>query len=181
MVRIGIWCGHHAFLTVFAGFAAYTLGLYGLGMPFSACLFFLLLFPAWEDFRTGFISDTWSFLLGLCGLATSFRAGRPAAGLASGALVFLILGGLYLCFRQGVGTGDLFLASAAALWLTPLHSLLFLWFSSLAALLFLAVPLLRGKRQLREGIAFGPFLGAGAFLSYVLLETGFLPEGFPIP
>lgn len=179
MVRIGIWCGHHALLTVSAGFAAYSLGLYKLGMPFSACLFFLLLFPAWEDFRTGFISDTWSLLLGLCGLATSFRAGRLTEGLASGALVFLILGGLYLCFRQGVGTGDLFLASAAALWLTPLYGLLFLWFSSLAALLFLAVPLLRGKRQLREGIAFGPFLGAGAFLSYALLETGFLPEGFP--
>lgn len=79
MVRIGIWCGHHALLTVSAGFAAYTLGLYGLGMPFSACLFFLLLFPAWEDFRTRFISDTWSLLLGLCGLATSFRAGCISA------------------------------------------------------------------------------------------------------
>lgn len=181
MELIHLWQGRPVLPRLLGLSAVYFLGLHFMGIPFSVCLFFLLFFPGWEDYKTGFISDGWSLLLGLCGLINSYWCGWPEEGLFSGAVIFALFGTVYMVSRRTMGTGDLFLATAAALWLTPVYMVLFLWLSCVSALIFFAVPLLCGKKSLRDSIVFGPFLGIGAFLAYGAMLAGLLSPGRPFP
>lgn len=140
-------------------------------LPWLDLLF--LFFPAWEDGRTGVISDGWPLLLLLTGLATAFQAGRLSEGLAAGVMMLVIYGFLFWISKGGVGSGDVLLAGAAALWLTPVSALASLWLSCIMALLYVGISYVAGKRK--RGVRFAPFIALGGGLAYGLQELSLLP------
>ncbi len=80
--------------------------------------------------------------------------------------------------KTGLGMGDVLLASASSLWLTPSQVPLLLLISSLSALLHVGVmSVLRGK--LLDRVPFGPFLCFGLIAILGLSRLGYNPmEGY---
>lgn len=130
---------------------------------------FLLLFPALEDALTGYISDGWSFFIGISGGMYCFWLGnwRELWGTAA---VFGILLVLYLWRRDAMGEGDVWLAAAISLWLPGWDALLFLWlsffFGSAAGILFL----LLGRKKFADGLPFAPFLCLAGYVVFLFGE-----------
>lgn len=152
------------------------------GAAFLSPAFFVLFLAGagLEDGLTGYISDAWSLLLGAFGLLTALLSGNLFLSLLSALLAASIYGFLYFISRQSLGTGDIFLAAAAASWLTPLSCLLFIWLSSLSALFFVGIRMLTGRQHRGEPVWFGPFMALGGVLAYGWQEIWpFLPPGFP--
>lgn len=154
----------------------------GAGIPFLSPAFFVLFLSGagMEDALTGYISDIWSLLLAAFGLLTAVLSGDFLLPVLSGLLAFFIYGLLYFLSKKSMGTGDILLSTAAALWLTPSACLLFIWLSSLCALLFTGVMILLGKRDRHMSVRFGPFMALGGVLAYGWEEIWtLLPPGFP--
>lgn len=133
----------------------------------SLILWVLLLFPAAEDGATGYISDGWSIALGLAGAAHHLI--DPASG-SGFFLVAAVMGALYLSCPGSMGEGDLFLAGAAALWLSLPASILFLWIAFVTGGIAGLFLILCSVRSIKEGIPFIPFLCLGGGTAYVLEE-----------
>lgn len=138
-----------------------------INLWWSLFFWILLLFPASEDGATGYVSDGWSLSLGLAGAAHHFF--DPASGNGF-LLVIVILFGLYWLFPGSMGEGDLFLAGAAALWLSLPASILFLWISFVAGGIAGTLLILFKRRKITEGIPFIPFLCLGGGMAYALEE-----------
>lgn len=137
----------------------------------SWCYGPLLLLPALEDWRSGYISDGWSVLLFLCGVSLAWRGGFLVESLSSAGLTLLIYGLLYGISRKSLGEGDLFLGAAAAAWLTPLGALLSLWLSAVCALLYVGALAALGKFSISMEIRFAPFIAMGGLVTYALEKT----------
>lgn len=150
-------------------------GLAAVSYPFFAavdvslwsgfCFFLLLLFPAAEDALSGYISDGWSLALAVPGVSrTLWLFGwEPLWGMAA---VLALLGVLYIASKGAMGDGDVFLGTAIASWFPGSLALLFLWTAFAAGGLIGAAALAAGRKSLKEGLPFGPFLavaGAGTF------------------
>lgn len=157
--------------------AAGAAGLAAVSCPFFAgadALFLwsaliygaLLLGAAREDWRTGYISDGWSAALALLGGVRWALAGTWT-DLFGAAGVCLFFGALARLFPDGMGEGDLFLAGAAALWLSWRGCALFLWGAFAAGGLCGAALVLTGRKRLSDGMPFAPCLAAAAFAAYV--------------
>lgn len=136
-------------------------------------LFLLLLFlAALEDGRTGYISDAWSLAIAALGAVRLAVLGsfEDALGALGVSLIFaaVCLGGKWILKRDIMGEGDIFLAGAAALWLSGAEVFLFLWIAFVAGGLTAALLLLTGRRSRSEGMAFAPFLALGGGAAYVL-------------
>lgn len=119
--------------------------------PFVS-LTLLLLPPAWEDWKTGYVSDYWSVFLAVAGLGHNVFYSRLADGFISCAFVLGLYGLLFLLAKHAMGAGDIFLSGAAALWLAPVSVPLFLFLSASSAAIAGMVLLFLGRMSRREGI-----------------------------
>lgn len=81
----------------------------------------------------------------------------------------------------GLGKGDVKMAGAAACWFSPWNTPLFLSVASLSALIFVASAALKGRElNLEARVPFGPFLGMGLVITWLLERSGFptfIPNG----
>lgn len=154
--------------------AAAAAGLLAAGLsaarsPWSGAVFVLLLAgAAWEDGRTGYISDVWSLALAAGGLSRWITGGSWPDLFAAG-LLFLTLCVLARC--GAAGGGDAPLAGAAALWLPWEGTLLFAWGACVLGGLAGAALLLMKRKRLRDGLPFAPFLCLSGGAAYVWSET----------
>ena len=105
----------------------------------------LLLPPAWEDWKTGYVSDYWSVFLAAAGLGHNVFYSRLTDGFISCAFVLGLYGLLFLLAKHAMGAGDIFLSGAAIAGMV---------------LLFL------GRMSRREGIPFCPFIALGGVAAY---------------
>lgn len=126
----------------------------------------LLLPPAWEDWKTGYVSDYWSVFLAAAGLGHNVFYSRLADGFLSCVFVLGLYGFLFLIAKHAMGAGDILLSGAAALWLVPGSVPLFLFLSASAAALAGMVLLFFGRISRREGIPFCPFIALGGVAAY---------------
>ena len=131
----------------------------------------LLLGPAIEDARSGYISDGWSLLLAVSGIVTSWQVGHGMESLASVIFLLALYGLLYVIKKDAAGMGDVILSAAVSLWLTPVFALLFLWLASVLALSWYGLVFLYERNTNRKGIRFAPFLALGGGIAYGLQET----------
>ena len=155
---------------------------------FGLVLACLLLAIAAVDFRRGIIPDTLNLLL--AGLGVAWQAQAPSgaipAGLAGAGVAFAALFGLRQAFHwvrgiHGLGLGDVKMAAAGAIWISPWNLPLLLMAACLAALAAIGAMRLCGQPASREtAIPFGPFIGAGLMLTWLLEASDFptlLPDG----
>lgn len=133
--------------------------------PFVS-LTLLLLPPAWEDWKTGYVSDYWSVFLAAAGLGHNVFYSRLTDGFISCAFVLGLYGLLFLLAKHAMGAGDIFLSGAAALWLAPVSVPLFLFLSASSAAIAGMVLLFLGRMSRREGIPFCPFIALGGVAAY---------------
>ena len=125
----------------------------------------LLFLPAIEDSKTGYISDWKTMLLAAFGCLHWFFFGQMTDLIASG-LVFLFFGILFWMFRGAMGSGDVFLAAAISLWLTPPASVVFVWLSFFLGGFSGLLLILFHVKQFRGALSFAPFLCASGGFSY---------------
>ncbi len=142
------------------------------GTWWSMVLFVLLLLgPAIEDARSGYISDGWSLLLAASGIITSWQAGHGIESLASSIFLLALYGLLYVIKKDAAGMGDVIFSAAVSLWLTPVFAFLFLWLASVLALSWYGWVFLYERNTPRKGVRFAPFLALGGGIAYGLQET----------
>lgn len=125
---------------------------------------------AWEDSRTGYISDLWSAALAAGG-AVHWVMHGTAGTLCTAAGVFLLF--LTLSYFHAAGEGDAPLAGAAALWLSWEAGLVFLWSACVLGGLIGAALVFLGRKSLTDGLPFAPFLCAAGIFSYVCGDAAF--------
>ncbi len=144
---------------------AAALALYLTGTPLGIGLLFaaLLFLPAWEDWHTGYISDRHSLLLAAGGAVhwLCFGTMTDLLGAAGAAALFLLLSRY-----DAAGAGDIYLAGAAALWLTWQECILFLWGAFAIGGLIGAWLVLTGKKALSDSLPFAPCLCLSGGWSY---------------
>ena len=153
-----------------------------IALAFGAVLLGLVIAIAAVDARRLIIPDGLNAMLALAGLAwqTVRPDGAPLVGLVAGAAVFLALWGFAAGFRRlrgvtGLGFGDVKMAGAAALWVSP-WNLPILFIAGCAAALVTVAVLGRTARAGR--VPFGPFIGLGLLLTWGLERSG-LPTLVP--
>ncbi len=131
------------------------------------CLFLVTM--AAIDYTTGLLPDRGNLFLAGVGLlfvltGTIHGLSEALFGAAVGAGVLLLL---RVLSRGGLGLGDVKYAAAFGIWLggegTFLALLLAFAIGAVLALVLLAC----GRLQRNSELAFGPFLSAGAYLSYL--------------
>lgn len=126
------------------------------------CVFLLVM--AVIDFRTGLLPDKGNLYLAGLGLAMAGIMGELQNALFGAVLGAALLFALRTLSRGGIGLGDVKYAAAFGIWLGWQGTLLALALAfALGACLALV---LLGTGRL-ERLAFGPFLSAGAYLSYI--------------
>ncbi len=142
------------------------------GTWWSIALFVLLLLgPAIEDARSGYISDGWSLLLVVSGIITSWQMGHGLESVASSIFLLTLYGLLYVIKKDAAGMGDVILSAAVSLWLTSVFALLFLWLASVLALCWYGLVFFYERNTHRKGVRFAPFLALGGGIAYGLQET----------
>lgn len=164
----GSWLSHRQIWLV--GAAAIGSGLFFYGsLPadwWRTGIFWLLLAgPAIEDGKTSYISDKWSAAIAAGGAAHWMTQGQ-FSDLWGAVIVIAVMGGLFLAVPGGMGAGDVLLSGAISLWLTVPGCVLFLILSFLTGGAAGAALLLSGRKGMKEGIPFGPFLCAGGGAAY---------------
>ena len=115
----------------------------------------LLLIMAVIDFRTGLLPDKGNLYLAGLGLMMAGLMGEAQDALLGALLGAALLFALRTLSRGGIGLGDVKYAAAFGIWLG--------WQGTLLALALLGT----GRLGRRDRLAFGPFLSAGAYLSYI--------------
>jgi prepilin signal peptidase PulO-like enzyme (type II secretory pathway) len=153
---------------------------------FGTALLALLAAIAVVDFDRQLIPDPLNLLLAGLGLAYQAASGRgpSVAAVAWAAVLVVALWGLRAGYRRcrgvvGLGLGDVKMAGASALWISPWNLPILLIAACLSALLFVALRALAGEPAgRRTRIPFGPFIGAGLMLTW-LLEISGLPTLVP--
>jgi prepilin signal peptidase PulO-like enzyme (type II secretory pathway) len=129
----------------------------------------------WVDSRKMIIPDVLNGALAGTGLAYQVLASpgaiwfHVATGLAAAA-VFWLIRRIHASStgRVGLGLGDVKMAGASAIWLSPWNLPLFVFVASVSALIFAA-----GRHLLRKDLSaslrqpFGPFLSAGLLLTWL--------------
>lgn len=128
------------------------------------------------DVRTQTIPDRATAVLAAGGLVLAALASATAVAwaLVSGAVYFLLFwavreGHWRLTGRIGMGFGDVKLAGAAGLWLTPALLPVFMGFAAFSALVSVgALAAFAGSGVLTRRIPFGPFLALGLMACWLL-------------
>jgi prepilin signal peptidase PulO-like enzyme (type II secretory pathway) len=148
-----------------------------MGMPliFGIVLVAILSAISWIDIRRMMVPDTLNLALAAAGLAFQSLASPAPLWLhtATGAAMlatFWLVRHMHAAAtgRIGLGLGDVKMAGAAGIWISPWSLPLFVFAASSAALAFMA-----GRHVLHQRIAadtrqpFGPFLSAGLLLTWL--------------
>lgn len=134
----------------------------------AALLFFLLLAAAFDALRQK-LPDAFTVAIACIAFLLTILSGDIFSSLL-GILVTVSWFGAQWVFSQGraVGTGDIFLSSALALWLGLQKTIAMLILAyvtgSVVILLLLGLGVITMKQK---RIAFGPFLAIGALLSFL--------------
>ena len=83
--------------------------------------------------------------------------------------------------QTGLGLGDVKMAGASVLWISPWNLALYMLITCVAALMFVLLSHFRGGAlELKTKVPFGPFLGLGIFVTWILEISGmptFIPDG----
>ncbi|MFC0387102.1 prepilin peptidase [Muricoccus vinaceus] len=142
----------------------------------------LLAYACWRDLSARVIPDSISLALAGVGLAARLSVGREAA-LLSLLTAFLLFGTLLFCAMRGwLGGGDVKLAGAVALGLSPAASWDFTFLTAMAGGLlgavYLAGPLFAPRLAAARGAGLLPRVAAVE--ARRLRRRGPLPYGFAI-
>ena len=127
----------------------------------------LLLVMAVIDFRTGLLPDRGNLYLAGLGLMMAGLTGEAQDALLGALLGAALLFALRTLSRGGIGLGDVKYAAAFGIWLGWQGTLLALALSFALGACLALVLLGTGRLGRRDRLAFGPFLSAGAYLSYI--------------
>lgn len=131
------------------------------------CLFWaLLLFPALEDWRTGYISDGWSLALGIGAVLYHWGMGTIEGawgGLLAGVLLWMVL----RLYPRGIGEGDLWLGAAIGTWLSGWEAIVFLWLAFVLGSAAGVWHLFLGG-GLKDEMPFGPFLCLSGIVTHLV-------------
>ncbi len=159
-----------------------------IDITFGVALFATLAATAVADFRTTLIPDKLNIVLAGLGLLyqSALIKSLPVTAILFSAAMFaffwLIRTG-YQHFRgaAGLGLGDVKMAGGSALWFSPWNLPIFLLAACFSALIFVVLSAHRGGGLDRAAkIPFGPFLGIGLAVTWVLERSGFttfIPNG----
>nr|WP_304082499.1 A24 family peptidase [Mitsuokella multacida] len=129
------------------------------------CVFLLAM--AVIDFRTGLLPDRGNLYLAALGLVMAWLLGEVQDALLGALLGAALLFALRTLSRGGIGLGDVKYASAFGIWLGWQGTLLALVLAFAIGACLALVLLGTGRLGRRDRLAFGPFLSAGAYLSYI--------------
>ena len=134
-------------------------------------LWSLLFIVAVTDYKTGYIMDLFSVLIGIGGIVLGLVTGRNLwqilTGIATGAACF---GGLYLICklilkREGLGLGDVFLLAGIGAWLPWEQMIICAFLTAYVALIFIGIMALRKKKvALGTELPLGPSICIAAFI-----------------
>ena len=129
------------------------------------CVFLLAM--AVIDFRTGLLPDKGNLYLAALGLVMATIVGSLRDALLGALLGAALLFALRTLSRGGIGLGDVKYAAALGIWLGWQGTLLALMLAFALGACLALVLLGIGRLGRRDRLAFGPFLSAGAYLSYI--------------
>ena len=129
------------------------------------CVFLLAM--AVIDFRTGLLPDKGNLYLAALGLVMAAIVGSLRDALLGALLGAALLFALRTLSRGGIGLGDVKYAAAFGIWLGWQGTLLALMLAFALGACLALVLLGIGRLGRRDRLAFGPFLSAGAYLSYI--------------
>ena len=158
-----------------------------IDLVFGVALFAVLAAMAIADFRTMLIPDKLN--IALAGLGLAYQSvvikSPPVTAIFFSIVVFVLFWLVRIGYRQlrgaaGLGLGDVKMAGASALWISPWNLPIFLLIACFSALLFVLLSACRGgglDRQAR--IPFGPFVGLGLAVTWILERTD-IPTLIPI-
>lgn len=152
-------------LLMFAGLSLADLDRLALVRGGLFCV--LLLVMAVIDFRTGLLPDRGNLYLAGLGLVMAGIMGELQDALFGAVLGAALLFVLRTLSRGGIGLGDVKYAAAFGIWLGWQGTLLALILAFVLGACLALVLLGMGRLGRRDRLAFGPFLSAGAYLSYV--------------
>ena len=127
----------------------------------------LLLVMAVIDFRTGLLPDRGNLYLAGLGLMMAGLMGEAQDAILGALLGAALLFALRTLSRGGIGLGDVKYATAFGIWLGWQGTLLALALAFALGACLALVLLGMGWLGRRDRLAFGPFLSAGAYLSYI--------------
>ena len=159
-----------------------------IDITFGVMLIAILAAMAVADFRTMLIPDGLNIALAGFGLVYQFALTKslPVTAILFSVMMFvffwLIRTG-YQHFRgaAGLGLGDVKMAGGSAMWFSPWNLPIFLLVACFSALIFVVLSALRsGGLDRAAKIPFGPFLGIGLAVTWVLERSGFttfIPNG----
>ncbi len=166
-----------------AGTVLFIVGLWFLSWRFpfgpdwwkGSLLYGLLLVISWYDIRFQLIFDKLLVFLGAFGIVFCFWREQNVVGmfLQGGLPASLALGWLRWITRGGLGYGDIKLVAVLGIWFSWQEMICMLVLSFLMGGVWAFYLLLYQGKNRRTQIAFGPFLAAGAYLTY-LFGTDFL-------
>jgi leader peptidase (prepilin peptidase)/N-methyltransferase len=151
----------------------------------SAILATLLAAIAYIDIRRFIIPNVLNLVLGAAGLCVQFAIqpgelpARVAFAIGFG-LLFWLVRELHYRLRGavGLGLGDVKMAAAAAIWVSPMLLPVLLFLSSASALLFAGARAATvGSVSTATRIPFGPFLAIGLAGTWMLEQYTALGEG----
>jgi len=159
-----------------------------IDITFGIVLFLILGAMAITDLRTMLIPDKLN--IALFGLGFAYQSvimkSLPVTAIVVSVTVFasfwLIRTG-YQRFRgaTGLGLGDVKMAGGSAMWISAWNLPIFLLVACICALIFVVLSALRsGGLDRAAKIPFGPFLGVGLAVTWVLERSGaptFIPNG----
>lgn len=145
-----------------------------VALLFGIVLAIILAAIAWVDFRKMIIPDLLSILLAAAGLAyqSAVSPGMLWIQAVSGVGVlaaFWLLRRVHaaLTGRIGLGLGDVKMAGASAIWISPWNLPVFVFVASLCGLAFAVGRHMLNGRSAEARQPFGPFLAAGLFLTWI--------------
>ncbi len=122
-----------------------------------------------QDFKTMRIPDALTLTLGLVGLftLTIINQDIPYRNLFSAVVMFMIfllmrIGYARIKGKPGLGFGDVKLAGASAIWISPWFLSSFLFIACISCIVYVLIKgFIFGRETLQNRIPFGPFLGFG--------------------
>lgn len=147
----------------------------GVAVSFGVVLAVVLGAIAWIDIRRMIIPDALNVLLAAGGVAYQWMA-SPATlwvQVVSGAgmfAAFWLIRRVHAAAtgRIGLGLGDVKMAGASAIWISPWNLPLFVFLASFCGLAFaLCRHLMNDRLSATKRQPFGPFLAAGLFLTWI--------------
>lgn len=129
---------------------------------------------AWVDFRKMIVPDILNALLAVSGLAYQWAISPATIWIQAVTGIFVLVAFWLLrrvhaavTGRIGLGLGDVKMAGASAIWISPWNLPVFVFVASLCGLAFAVGRHMLNVRSAEARQPFGPFLAAGLFLTWI--------------